>query len=136
MKNDIDVEKYKKMLLEEKAELEEDLSHLGRVNPQNEDDWEAVKGDLNTVSSDLNELADEFEDFEENMQILSELEGRLNQVKHALRKIEGNKEAGEFGICEVSGNPIPTERLDINPAARAGVEDVDDLEPLYPNSDD
>lgn len=136
MQNNIDTEKYKKMLLEEKGELEEDLSHLGRVNPQNEDDWEAVKGDLQTPHSDLNELADEFEDFEEDMSVLSELEGRLNQVKHALRKIEGNEEAGEYGICEVSRKPIPTERLDINPAARAHVDHTDELEPLYPNSDD
>lgn len=136
MKNDIDTTHYKKMLLEEKQELEEDLSHLGRVNPDNEDDWEAVKGDLHVVDSDFNELADEFEEFEENMQILSELEGRLNQVKHALRKIEGNEEAGEYGICEVSGKPIPEERLEINPAARAHVDHIDDLEPLYPNSDD
>lgn len=132
----IDTEKYKKMLLEEKKELEEDLSHLGRINPQNEDDWEAVKGDLHTPNSDLNELADEFEDFEEDMSVLSELEGRLNQIKHALRKIDGDPEAGEYGICEVSGQPIPAERLDINPAARAHVDHTDELEPLYPNTDD
>lgn len=136
MQNNIDTEKYKEMLLEEKKELEEDLSHLGRVNPQNENDWEAVKGDLHTPDSDLNELADEFEDFEENMSVLSELEGRLNQVKHALRKIEGDQEAGEYGVCEVSGKPLSAERLDVNPAARAHVDHIDELEPLYPNTDD
>jgi RNA polymerase-binding transcription factor DksA len=136
MKNDINTDHYKEVLLKEKAELEEDLSHLGRVNPKNENDWEAVKGDLHVMQSDLNELADEFEDFEEDMSVLSELEGRLNQVKHALRKIKGEKEVGEYGICEVTGKPIPEERLEINPAARSHVDHIDELEPLYPNTDD
>lgn len=136
MKNDIDTTHYKKMLLEEKAELEEDLSHLGRTNPDNEDDWETVKEDLNVLNSDYNELADEFEEFEGNQAILNELEVRLKEVKHALKKIEGNEQAGEYGICEVSGKPISEERLEINPAARAHVEHTDDLEPLYPNTDD
>lgn len=127
---------YKELLERERAELEEDLSHLGRINPDDEDDWEAVREDLNVLNSDLNELADEFEEFEEDAAILNELEIRLNEVRHALRKIEGNEEAGEYGVCEVSGKEIPEERLEINPAARAHVEHVDELDPLYPNSDD
>jgi RNA polymerase-binding transcription factor DksA len=136
MTNNIDTKKYKKLLETEQAELEEDLATLGQINPQDEDDWEAVRQDLNFMNADSNELADEFEDFEEDAAILNELEVRLNQVKHALRKIAGNEQAGEYGICEVSGKAIPAERLDINPAARAHVEHVDELEPLYPNSDD
>ena len=133
---DINTDHFKKLLEEEKAELEADLSTLGRVNPDNESDWQTVKEDLNVLDSDLNELADEFEEFEEDNAILNELEARLNEVKHALRKINGEEGVGEYGICEVSGNQIPKERLEVNPAARAGVEDVDDLEPLYPNLDD
>lgn len=135
MENNIDTEHYKTLLLKEQEELEEDLATLGRINPDNPNDWEVVKEDLNVMDSDLNELADEFEEFEEDAAILNELEIRLREVRHALEKIEGNEQAGQYGICEVSGNPIPKERLEINPAARAGVDDVDDLEPLYPNAD-
>ncbi|MEX2514548.1 MAG: TraR/DksA C4-type zinc finger protein [Candidatus Paceibacterota bacterium] len=135
MKNDINTDHYKKLLEQEQKELEEDLATLGQINPDNESDWEVVKEDLNVMDSDLNELADEFEEFEEDAAILNELEIRLNEVRHALRKIEGNEEAGEYGICEVSGKPISKERLEINPAARAGAEDADKLHPLYPNQD-
>jgi|GEM_PF-930080 RNA polymerase-binding transcription factor DksA len=136
MENNIDTKKYKTLLEKEQKELEEDLATLGRINPDNEDDWEVVKEDLNVLDSDFNELADEFEEFEEDAAILNELEIRLRQVRHALEKIDGNEQAGKYGICEVSGKQISKERLDINPAARAGADDVDKLHPLYPNQDD
>lgn len=136
MTNEINTSHFKKLLEQEQAELEDDLATLGRINPDDEDDWESVKEDLNVLDADSNEVADEFEEFEEDSAILNELEVRLNEVKHALRKIEGNEEAGEYGICEVSGKEIPRERLEVNPAARAHVEHIDELDPLYPNSDD
>jgi RNA polymerase-binding transcription factor DksA len=130
--NDINIEHFKKILEEEQAELEEDLGELGRINPNDEDDWEVVRENLNVLNSDFNELADEFEEFESDAAILNELEVRLNKVKHALKKIA----SGTYGICEVSGKEISKERLEVNPAARAHVEHSEDLEPLYPNTDD
>ena len=38
---------------------------------------------------------------------------RLAQIDHALRRMDD----GVYGISEVSGRPIPVERLDANPAA-------------------
>lgn len=130
-----EIQDFKTKLEAEKQELEADLAHLGRINPDNPKDWEAVKEDLNVLESDYNELADEFEEFEEDTAVLKELETRLMEVRHALRKINNIGTAGEYGICEVSGKEISKERLEVNPAARAHVEHTDQLEPLHGDTD-
>jgi DnaK suppressor protein len=45
---------------------------------------------------------------------VSTLQARLSDVNRALDKIE----AGTFGSCEVSNEPIEADRLEANPAAR------------------
>ncbi len=113
------IKHFKEKLLSEKKRLETELSDLGRVNPSNPKDWEAVPGD-DTVShsADENEAADRIEQFEENTAILKQLETQLNDVNDALQKID----AGTYGVCEVSGEQIPLERLEANPAARTTIE--------------
>lgn len=128
-RKDLDAEHFKNLLQAEQKELEEDLAQLGRINPDDPEDWEVVKEDLNVLDSDFNELADEFEEFESDAAILNELEIRLNEVKHALKKIE----KGTYGICEISDKPIAKERLEVNPAARAHVEHADELGPINPH---
>lgn len=130
----IDINNFKEKLQQEKQELEEDLTRLGRINPDNPKDWEAVKEDLNVMQADSNELADSFEEFEEDTAVLKELETRLLEVNHALNKIAGEADT-EYGICEVSGKEIPKERLEVNPAARAHVDHVDELDELHADTD-
>jgi len=130
-RKDLDTKHFKELLEAEQKELEEDLAQLGRINPDDDEDWEVVKEDLNVLTSDFNELADEFEEFESDAAILNELEIRLNEVKHALAKIE--KES--YGICEVSGKEIPKERLEVNPAARAHTEHADELGDINPHTE-
>ncbi len=50
------------------------------------------------------------------------LENRWNEVRAALKKIE----AGTYGICEISGEPIEEDRLEVNPAARTCKEHMDE----------
>lgn len=130
----IETNKFKQKLEQEKQELEEDLAHLGRINPDNPKDWEAVKENLNVMQADRNELADTFEEFEEDTAVLKELETRLLEVNHALHKIAGEADT-EYGVCEVSGKQIPEERLEVNPAARAHVDHVDELDELHADTD-
>ena len=110
----IDLDKFKNLLLEEKEKLESELSTVGRRNPENPEDWEAVPTDAQTDSADLNDFADNIEDFENNTAILKQLETQLIDVNDALTKIE----EGNYGICEHSGDSIEIERLEANPAAR------------------
>jgi RNA polymerase-binding transcription factor DksA len=116
--NNIDTEKFKKMLEEELGSLESSLSKIGRRNPDNPEDWEAVPEEWDTTGADKNESADRIEEFEENTAKLKELEIRYNNIKRALKKIEDNT----YGKDEIDGSDIPIERLEANPAARTKVE--------------
>lgn len=109
----IDTAPFKVQLEEEKARLEKELSGLGRRNPSNPADWEALPPTTGQ-ESDPNDAADLIEDFEANTAILKDLEIRYNNVLDALQRIEG----GTYGICEVSGEAIEPERLAADPAAR------------------
>jgi len=104
--------------MEEKERLVKELSTVGRINPDNPADWEAIPVDPGTREADPNDRADQVENFETNTAILKQLEIQLNDVKDALAKIEDNT----YGICEVGGEEIEEGRLSANPAARTCVE--------------
>lgn len=109
----IDTTTFKTTLTEEKARLEAELQTLGRRNPSNPDDWEAVPQETGQ-EADPNDAADLIEGFEENTAILKDLEIRYNDVLRALAKID----EGTYGTCEVSGEEIEAARLEADPAAR------------------
>lgn len=111
--SEINVEKFKNLLLAEQTKLEEELATVGRKNPDNPDDWEATPG-FTDDNADLNEFSDSIQSFETNTAILKQLETQLNNVKEALEKIEN----GQYGICEISGEPIEEDRLTANPSAK------------------
>ena len=117
---------YKQKLQEELATVTEELQTLGVQNPDNAEDWVATPTDTETGEADENVSADHAEDLEERTAILADLEKKYNSILHALRKIE----TGTYGICEVSGEQIEEDRLDVNPAARtnkAHMEEEDTL---------
>ncbi|MBI2120677.1 MAG: hypothetical protein HYT94_03590 [Parcubacteria group bacterium] len=107
------IEHYKTMLLAEKSRLEEELGSVGRVNPDNPNDWEGTAGDTDVETEDENSLADKLEDFEERSAVEVELESQLILVKNALERLEN----GTFGVCTVGGEEIEADRLEANPAA-------------------
>lgn len=113
--------KYKALLEAERATLEKELASIGHRVPGAADDWEAVPEKMDVLPSDPNEVADKIEAYEENTAVLKQLEIRWRGVVRALRKIE----EGTYGICEISGEPIETERLDANPAARTNKANKD-----------
>lgn len=108
------IKKYRENLLEEKSILEKDLETIGKKNPNNPSDWEAMTPEENIDNADRNNVADEISDYENNVAILRELESRLGEVNKALEKIE----KGTYGRCEISGELIEEDRLNANPAAR------------------
>ncbi|HMO79073.1 MAG TPA: hypothetical protein PJ997_01570 [Candidatus Paceibacterota bacterium] len=113
----IDLNYFKQKLLKEQERLISELQSVGRINPDNPMDWEPTAGEIEENASDKNDQADNIEQYEQNAAILKELEIELNEVKHALEKIE----KGTYGICEESGNPISTKRLEAYPAARTNL---------------
>lgn len=105
--------KYKKQLEEEKVRLESELSSIGRRNPSNPRDWEALPEETGP-EADPSDRADQIEGYEANTAILKDLETRYNEVVDALSRIED----GTYGICVVSGEKIEEERLNADPAAK------------------
>lgn len=103
----------KAKLLDEKARLEGELSHVAFKNPEIEGDWQPTAPDLNIPTADINDTADSMEAFESNSAVEVELEARLLEVDSALTRIE----AGTYGICRICGSAIEEARLNANPAA-------------------
>lgn len=121
MRNDIDINHLKGKLEAELAQVEQELSHFGRRNPDNQEDWEGKPADFDTDTADESEAADKIEEYEENTAVVKELEIRYNDIKAALDKIE----AQEYGMCEVCGAPIEADRLEANQAARTCKEHME-----------
>lgn len=109
----MDTQKYKTRLEEELISVTSDLAELGIHNPENKADWIATPEDA-APEPDSNIAADRVEDWTERRGVLSQLETRYNNIRAALKKIDD----GTYGICEINGEQIETDRLDANPAAR------------------
>jgi RNA polymerase-binding transcription factor DksA len=110
----IDIKHFKNLLETELKTLESELETVGRKNPTNKEDWEAVEPDTNEGAAEEGDLAEGMEEYENNSAILNQLETRLNEVKSALEKIKD----GRYGICDISDHQIEIDRLEANPAAR------------------
>ena len=111
---EIDIQQCKDTLEAEMKELIEELRGIGRIDPDNPDDWNAVADDLNEpYPREAAETADKISNYSDNVAILERLETRFHNVKAALDRIE----EGTYGTCEVCGEQIEKERLDANVAA-------------------
>ncbi len=118
----IDTEHFKAKLEEEKKLLEEEMSKIGRKNPDQKGDWMPMPPvDRDTSSADENTVADAIEGYEDNVAIMGTLETRYNDIKSALDKIKHNA----YGNCQVCGKEIEVERLEANPSARTCKEHID-----------
>lgn len=109
----IDTKHFQQKLETEKKLLEEELAQIALFNSDT-NVWEATPDREMIGEIDDNDAADRFEDFEERTSMVRTLQARLGDINSALKKIE----AGTYGTCEVSGEPIEPDRLEANPAAR------------------
>ena len=110
------IKHFQEKLEEEKKQLENELSRVGRKNPEVAGDWEAVPEDLNVETSDTGELSGAFEEMENRSAIENTLEERFILVSKALDSIK----KGTYGVCasqEGKAHPIESKRLEANPAA-------------------
>lgn len=95
--------KQKKLLLLEKARVEEELEAINKF-PKYGDSEEAN--------------AQEIERFEEYKGIEKELKQLLKEVNNTLNLLEKNK----YGLCQKCGNQIEKDRLQVFPAANTCVK--------------
>ena len=111
-RNDLDFDEFEKILKENVVQIEKNIAQL-----RSELDGLCNNDDINDVE-DLSSLGSMSK---KDNTILHQQENELKETIHALAKIRN----GTFGICEKSSDPIPVERLRVNPIARCrvGIED-------------
>jgi RNA polymerase-binding transcription factor DksA len=118
----MEIERYRTKLNEELLLLEEQLESVGRINPDDPNDWEPMASELNADSAEDEERAMEIESFEAQGAIEMKLEERLNKVKAGIERIEN----GTFGFCETCKAAIEEKRLLANPAATTCMTHLND----------
>lgn len=84
----------------------------------------AAAGELSSYDQHPGDVGTETFEREKAMAIVERLEGELEDVKRALRRLD----EGTYGTCEACGRPIPAERLEASPGARYCLEDQARLE--------
>ncbi len=109
----IDIQHFKTLLEKEKETLENGLGQIGQKTDSSGVVWDS-KSSEDSATTDRDDVASSIEAFDNNESTILVLETQLHEVNHALEKIEN----GTYGICEVSGEPIETDRLEANPSAR------------------
>ena len=105
----------KENLLERKAKLKAQLNTFAEKDPKQEDNYNS---DFPEFGDKEDENAAEVAVFESNLSLEDTLEQSLEMINRALQKIEN----GAYGLCEKCNEPIPTERLSANPAARFDIK--------------
>ena len=109
------IEHFRGLLLAERGRLEEERDQIrarsGSVDGALPEEGEG--GDEDTA-----DLANAMMDKEMDLSVEDEIEDLLAAVDHALQKIED----GTYGICDMSGETIPTGRLELIPYAALTVE--------------
>lgn len=90
-----------------------DLESIATLNTET-GDWVAIPVGAEHAEADPNVSADTVESWNERRATVAQLETRYHNLKLALKKFETNT----YGICEICGEAIETDRLGANPAAR------------------
>lgn len=114
-RGDLDLAHFRALLIEERKRLEEELE---QVRNHSTDMDNALPEEGEGGDEDTADLASAMMDKEMDLSVEDELEDILVQVDRAFQKIE----EGTYGICDVSGKPIPASRLELIPYATLTVE--------------
>lgn len=122
MRSDIDVEEFRKLLDQERAELlglhleqRRDMENEARQSV----DEEMTVADINEPADVAIALIDRDRDAAQDRNIL----GELHEIDRALEAIAN----GTYGICRITGKPIPIERLRALPWATTTREAADGM---------
>src|SRR3989344_4758836 len=100
---DIDhVKKLKKTLLEEKAQIEDELGKIAVKNPNIKGDWTSVPQDILDPADSLDEKAQTVTNLEERRAVEHNLELRLKEIDATLQQLN----AGTYGVCTNCSNTI------------------------------
>ncbi|MHB8671284.1 MAG: TraR/DksA C4-type zinc finger protein [Acidimicrobiales bacterium] len=110
-------------LAAERARLQEVRDSFAVDNLQEESEQENLS-DLSAYDQHQADVGTETFEREKDLSILEGVEAELNDVEHALARLDD----GTYGTCEACGEPIGDERLQAMPAARFCVRHQADAE--------
>lgn len=108
----IDTNLYKTLLETERDEILNDLKGMATKDSLT-GEFVAVSDTSETEPDEL-DLDNRNEEFEIDSALTEELTPHLHEIENALKKIED----GTYGNCEVCGNAIEEERLQVNPSSK------------------
>lgn len=114
-RTDLDIAHFRALLIDERRRMEEELD---QVRSHSRDMENGLPEEGESGDEDTADLASAMMDKEMDLSVEDELEDVLSQVDRAFQKIE----EGTYGICDVSGEPIPVSRLELIPFATLTVE--------------
>ena len=114
----MDPDAARQRLDEERTRLEgvRDAFSVEHLDEESED--ESIS-ELSRLDQHQADIGTETFEREKDFSILERVEAELNDVEHALRRIDD----GTYGTCEACGRPIEEERLEAVPAARLCLAD-------------
>jgi DnaK suppressor protein len=107
------------------TELDRFRTRLEQERAALQDQLAGLRAEVRGIAADTDEPSDEGDDaqdlisVQENSAQISLLRTTLAQVEKALRRIA----EGSYGLSEVSGRPIPLERLEALPSATTLVDE-------------
>jgi YteA family regulatory protein len=107
-------EKYRKALLQRKQEIEHELKQTESFGLNIPYADENASGELSQYDNHPADEATALYEREKDIALKGHLEEELEDIEVSLAKIKN----GTYGVCEVTGQQIPTERLDALPTAR------------------
>jgi RNA polymerase-binding transcription factor DksA len=110
----MDTAPFQAKLEDEKAKLTAELSSFAVPDKDTPGDWDAIRETDPGTTGVSDEVANELEDMNERKATEGPLEGLLAKVELALQKIKD----GKYGVCEIGGEAIESDRLEANPSAR------------------
>jgi|GEM_PF-413265 len=121
------IDKQKKRLEEERAQLTAELGRISKKDPKVKGDFDAKFPQYTdkdeTESGDFDDSAHEVQDFADNIGVENQLEVRLKSVDAALARIKN----GTYGQCpkcdcDKCKGEMTKERLEAEPAAERCLE--------------
>ncbi|MFC0473100.1 TraR/DksA C4-type zinc finger protein [Halalkalibacter kiskunsagensis] len=110
-----DYTKIKQQLLDRKSKVEERIKK--HFQEEQSRTLSFSTGELSQYDNHPADTATDLYEREKDFALLEQLEREHEEIEHALAKFN----EGTFGFCESTGEVIPYERLEANPAARTVV---------------
>ena len=112
--NKTDTDYFKKLLLQLRTEIAEQLKGTGGLRSNIKES----SGETSTISFHLADMGTDTMESEKTFWRASLDSKVLHQIDHALRKIEND----EFSLCESCNQPIDRQRLEAIPYAKLCIE--------------